>query len=477
MSKDYNLVIIGGGAAGLVSAIIGSALKAKVALIEKHQMGGDCLNTGCVPSKAIIKTAKIIHQIRNAQKYGIKSASYELEFKDVMDRVHATIAKIAPNDSVERFTSLGVECINGHADIIDKHTVKVGDRVLTTQNIILAHGAEPFIPPIEGLDKIDYLTSENLWSLKTLPKRMVVLGGGPIGTEMTQSFQRLGSQVTQVEMGKRILQREDDDIAEVVIKSLKDEGVNLLTGTTATEVITEGSEKILICKGADGQVEKIPFEEILVAVGRKARSIGSNYEDLGIVLRKNGTIEVDQYMRANGSNIYACGDVTGPYQFTHMASHQAYYCAVNALFKPIKFKVDYRVVPWVTYSDPEIAQVGLNEQQAKQQGVAYDVFKYDVDDLDRAITESEAKGYVKVLTEPGTDKIIGANIVSYNAGESLVEFTSAMKNKLGLNSILSTIHPYPTMSEANKYAAGIWKKTTATPFKLKLVKMFMDFRR
>jgi pyruvate/2-oxoglutarate dehydrogenase complex dihydrolipoamide dehydrogenase (E3) component len=477
MAYEFNLVIIGGGAAGLVSAIVGSALKAKVALIEKHEMGGDCLNTGCVPSKAIIKSAKVVHQISNAHKYGIKKAECEFDFEDIMKRVHETIAKIAPNDSIERFTSLGVDCFTGDAEIIDKHTVKVGDRVLTTKNIILAHGAEPFIPPIKGLDQVKYLTSENLWQLKILPKKLIVLGGGPIGTEMTQSFQRLGSSVTQIEMMNRTLVREDDDIANVVINTLKEEGVTILTDTKAEEIEMQGDTKFLVCRKSNNETIKVEFDEILIAVGRKARSIGPNAEKLGIKLRPNGTIDVDDYMRANGSNIFACGDITGPYQFTHMASHQAFYCAFNALLRPLKLKVDYRVVPWVTYSDPEIAQVGLNEQSAKLQGIQYDVFKYGVDDLDRAITESEAKGYVKVLTKPGTDKIIGANIVSYNAGEILTEFTSAMKNKLGLNSILGTIHPYPTMSEANKYAAGIWKKSTVTPFKLKLAEFIMKLKR
>lgn len=478
MGFDYNLVVIGGGAAGLVSSYIGSGvLKAKVALIEKNLMGGDCLNTGCVPSKALIKSAKIIHQIQNCEKYGIKNASYDFEFSDIMERVHGTIEAIAPHDSIERYTGLGVECITGHAEIVDKHTVKVGDKILRTKNIILAHGAEPFIPPVKGLDQISYLTSENLWQLKSLPKRLVILGGGPIGTEMAQSFARLGSNVTQIEMGERILQREDPDIADVVIDQLKKDGVNLKTGLKADGILVENGEKLLECINSEGAKEKIPFDEILFAVGRKARSIGPNYAELGIRLRDNGTIDVDKYMRANGSNIYACGDITGPYQFTHMASHQAYFCVRNALFPFFKTPVDYSAVPWVTYSDPEIAQVGLNETEAKRRGIDYEVYTYGVDDLDRAITESEARGMVKVLTVPGKDKILGANIVSYNAGEMLTEFIFAMKHGMGLKKLMAVTHPYPTMSEANKFAAGIFAKGQMKPGIQNFLEKMMKYMR
>jgi dihydrolipoamide dehydrogenase len=477
MAHEYNIVVIGAGAGGLVSSLIGSAIKAKVALIEKDEMGGDCLNTGCVPSKALIKTAKIVQQIRNSEKYGIKNASYELDFEQVMNRVHKIIGKIAPNDSVERFTGLGVECFKGEAEILDKHTVRVGDKVLTTKNIILAHGAEPAIPPIKGLDQIQYLTSENLWKLKELPKKLVILGGGPIGTEMSQTFQRLGSQVTQIEMEERILNREDSDIAEVVIRKLKNEGLNILSSTKAVEVKVSGDANTLICETVDGKTTEVKFDYLLIAVGRKARSIKGDLQKLGIKLRPNGTVDVDKYMRANGNNIFACGDITGPYQFTHMAAHQAYYCTVNALLRPLKFSVDYSAVPWVTYSDPEVAQVGLNETEAKKRNIPYEIHKYDVGELDRAITESEDHGCVKILLKPGTDKILGVNIVAASAGEMLAEFTSAMKNKLGLSSILGTIHPYPTMSDGNKLAAGVWKKSTVSKAALTIAKFIMSLRR
>lgn len=478
MTEKYNIVVIGGGAAGLVSAYIAAAVKAKVALIEREKMGGDCLNTGCVPSKALIRTARFVADMKKHQELGIKSVSYDFDFADIMDRVHQVIKKIEPHDSIERYEGLGVECITGEAKIIDPHTVEVNGRTLKTKNIILALGAAPFVPPIKGLDSVAYLTSENLWNLRTLPKRLIVLGGGPIGCEMAQSFSRLGSKVTQVEMAERILIREDADVAQVVIDRFKEEGVNLLTSAKATEVIHKDGEKLLVCELKDGSRKEVPFDEIIVAVGRRARTDGIDWGKLGITLNGNGTIKTDPYLRANGSNIYACGDVAGPYQFTHTAAHQAWYCAVNALFSPFKkFKVDYRVISWCTFTDPEVAQVGLNETAAKAQGVPYDVTTYGVDDLDRAIADSENHGLVKVLTVPGTDKIIGATIVSHLAGELIGEFVSAMKHGFGMNAILGTIHAYPTYIEANKYAAGNWKKANAPAFALKILAKYHAFRR
>ncbi|MFW7377605.1 MAG: dihydrolipoyl dehydrogenase family protein [Oligoflexus sp.] len=478
MSERYNNVVIGAGSAGLISAYISAAVKAKVALIEKHKMGGDCLNFGCVPSKALIRTARFVHDIRRHAELGVKSASCEVDLAQVMDRVKQKIATIEPHDSIERYTSLGVECVTGHAEIVDPHTVKVKNQILKTNNIILAMGASPAVPPIKGLEQITYRSSDNLWDMRDLPKRFIVLGGGPIGCEMAQAFARLGSQVTQIEMGRRILEREDEDIASFVIQRFQEEGIKLLTQAKATEVrIVEGSEKILICDTPQGEI-KVPFDEILIAVGRKANTGGFNWENLGIELNPNGTIKVDEYLRTHQKNIYACGDLISPYQFTHTASHQAWYCAVNSLFSPLKkFKVDYSVIPWCTFTDPEIAQVGMNETMAKQMGIDYEVTSYDMSDLDRAITESENYGVLKVLTKPGSDKIIGATIVSHLAGELIGEFVQAMKNNIGLNKILGTIHAYPTFIEANKAAAGVWKKAHAPQWALSLLERFHRMRR
>ncbi len=475
---DYNIIAVGGGSAGLVTAYIAAAVKAKVALIERNKMGGDCLNYGCVPSKALIRSSRFVADMRRAAELGIKSVTFDFDFADIMDRVHEVIRKIEPHDSIERYQSLGVDCITGQAEILDANTIRVGDRKLTTKNIVLALGASPFVPEIQGLDQVKYRTSENLWEMRTLPMRLVILGGGPIGCEMVQAFARFGSQVTQVEMAPRILPREDDDVAELIADKFRREGVKLLTHATATKVVIEAGEKILICKSKNGDEIRVPFDEILVAVGRKANTANQGLERLGVALNPNGTIKVDDYLRTTVPNIYACGDVAGPYQFTHVAAHQAWFCAVNALFSPFKtFKVDYSVISWCTFTDPEVAQVGLNEQMAKARGIPYEVTKYGIDDLDRAIAESEDHGFVKVLTKPGTDKIIGCTIVSHLAGELIAEYVAAMKHGFGLNKILGTIHAYPTFVEANKYAAGVWKKAHAPQGLLKWVERFHSWRR
>lgn len=474
---DRNLIVIGGGSAGLVSALIAAAVNAKVTLIEKHKMGGDCLNTGCVPSKALIKSAKVASLIKRSTEFGINVPEANIDFAAVMERVQSVIAKIEPHDSIERFEGLGVECLEGEATITSPWTVKINGKELSTRNIIVATGARPFVPPIKGIEQIDYLTSDNLWDIRDLPKRLVVLGGGPIGCELTQSFARLGSQVTQVEMLPRIMIREDEEIAAMVTKRFEAEGVDIRTQHIAKEVVLKDNKKILICEHDDKTVE-IEFDEILVAVGRAANTSGFGLEELGVELNPNKTIRVNEKLQTSTPSIYACGDVAGPYQFTHTASHQAWYATVNALFGKFKsFKVDYSVIPWATFTDPEVARVGLNEQEAKEQGIAYDVTRYGIDDLDRAIAEGEDHGVVKVLTVPGKDKILGVTIIGDHAGELITEYITAMKHGFGMNKILGTIHIYPTFSEANKFAAGVWKKANAPQGLLKLVEKFHSWMR
>jgi len=476
-SFDYNLVVIGAGSAGLVTSYIAAAVKAKVALIEKNKMGGDCLNTGCVPSKAIIKSAKVAHKMKTAEVYGLEAVTPQFDFKKVMGRVHDVIAKIEPHDSVERYGSLGVDCIQGEATIVSPWEVKVGDKVYTTKNITIATGASPFLPPMEGLDLITPLTSENLWELKELPKKFIVLGGGPIGCEMAQSFNRLGSEVTQIEMGDRIMKIEDPEVSEVVQGKMIKEGVNLLTNHRAIKIVVKDDKKFLLTEH-DGKQKEIEFDEILFAIGRRANIKGFGLENLDVKLRKNGTIEANEYLQTNYPNIYACGDVTGPFQLTHTAAHQAWYTSVNPLFGIFKkFKVDYSVIPWATYTDPEVATVGLNEQTAKREGIEYELTVYGLDDLDRAIAESEDHGMVRVLTKPGTDKILGATIVGMTASDMIIEFISAMKNGVGLNGILGTIHPYPSMIEANKFAAGEWKRKQTPQWAFDLLTKFHNWRR
>lgn len=473
---DYNMVVIGGGSAGLVSAYIAAAIKAKVVLIEKHKMGGDCLNTGCVPSKALIRSSKIMNYFKRASEFGIKTSVIDVDFPKVMQRIQQVIKDIEPHDSIERYTSLGVECITGTANIKSPFEVEVNGRILTTKNIIVATGAGPMLPPIPGLKEVGPLTSDNVWNLKSLPGRLVVLGGGPIGCELAQSFVRFGSKVTLIEMASRIMSREDVDVSEHVEERFKQDGMQVLTQHKALKI--EPSEKILVCEN-QGQQIKIPFDEIIVALGRKANVTGFGLQELGIEISNKGTVVADEFLRTtNYPNIYVCGDVTGPFQFTHVAAHQAWYVAVNALLSPFKkFAVDYKVIPWCTFTDPEVARVGINELEAKERNISYEVVKYGIDDLDRAIAEGEAHGFVKVLTVPGKDKILGVTIVGHHAGDIISEYVTAMKYNLGLNKILGTIHIYPTFSESNKYAAGVWKKTHAPQKVLQWLAKFHEFRR
>jgi dihydrolipoamide dehydrogenase len=462
-----NLVVIGAGSAGLVAAYIAAAVKAKVTLIERHRMGGDCLNTGCVPSKALIRSAKLLSQIRHARNYGIRSAQAEFDFADVMERVQKVIRAIEPHDSVERYTGLGVEVIEGEAKITSPWTVEVrtsgGSRTLTTRSIVIAAGAQPFVPPIPGIEDLGYVTSDTVWNLRALPRRLVVLGGGPIGSELTQAFARFGSQVTQVEMLPRILIREDPEISEMVAQRLREDGVNVLVNHKAKQFAMEGGEKVLIAEHAGTDV-RIPFDQVLVAVGRVANTTGYGLEELGIGTTRQRTVETNEFLETIYPNIYACGDVAGPFQFTHTASHQAWYASVNALFGKLKrFRADYSVIPWATFTEPEVARVGLNESEAKEKGIVYEVTTYGIDDLDRAIADGEAHGLVKVLTVPGKDRILGATIVGEHAGDLIIEYIAAMKHGIGLNKILGTIHIYPTLAEANKYAAGNWKRAHVSP--------------
>lgn len=474
---DYNLLVIGAGAGGLVSAYIGAAVKAKVGLIEKEKMGGDCLNTGCVPSKALIQSCKMLSYAKRSEEFGFKSTKVDFDFSDLMHRVQNVIKKIEPHDSVERYTELGVECIKGFAKILSPWEIQVGDKVLTTKNIVIAAGAGPLVPDFPGLENINYYTTDTIWNIRSQPKSLVILGAGPIGCELGQCFQRLGTKVTIIEMADKALTREDDDVGTLVVERLEKEGICFKTAHKAKSFTLKGDKKVIVCEHNAQEVE-IECDDILFALGRKARVSGYGLEELGIDLTNRGTIEVNEFLQTKYPNIYVAGDVTGPYQFTHVASHQAWFCAVNALFSPFKkFKVDYRVIPWVTFCDPEIARVGLNEKEAKEKNIAYELTSYNIDDLDRAIADSEAHGVVKVLTVPGKDKILGATIVSCHAGELITEFVAAMKHGYGLNKILGTIHAYPTWSEANKYAAGAWKRGNKPEGLLTYVEKFHSMRR
>ena len=474
---DYNVVVIGAGSGGLVTSLIAAAVNAKVALVEKHKMGGDCLNTGCVPSKALIRSAKMLHYARRAEDWGFRSTKVDFDFAEVMERVQGVIRKIEPHDSVERYEGLGVECIQGEARILDPYRVRVGERVLTTRNIVVATGAGPLLPSIPGLEEVEPLTSDTLWDIRKLPRRLVVVGGGPIGSEITQAMRRFGSEVTQVESAPQIMSREDADVSALIRSRFEEEGIRVLTGHRVVEFRREGDTKVVLCKTADGEV-RLECDEILIALGRRANVKGFGLEELGVEITQRGTVAVDEFLRTNFPNIYACGDVAGPYQFTHYAAHQAWYAAVNALFSPLKsFKLDDRVVPWTTFTDPEVARVGLNEAEAKAKGIEVQVTRYGMDDLDRAIADGEDYGMVKVLTPPGKDRILGVTIVGSHAGDILTEYVAAMKHGFGLNKILGTIHVYPTMGEANKYAAGVWKNANKPEGVLRFLRRFHGWRR
>ena len=477
---ERNLIVIGAGSAGLVSAYIAAAIKAKVTLVEKHQLGGDCLNTGCVPSKALIRSAKLLSHMRRAREFGIREARAEFDFAEVMERVQNVIKAVEPHDSAARYTELGVEVIQGAAKIVSPWEVEItrDDGVtqrLTTRSIVIAAGARPFVPPIPGIEDVGYLTSDTVWNLRQLPQRLVVLGGGPIGSELTQTFARLGARVTQVEMAPRILLREDPEVSELVTQRFRAEGITVLVDHKAKQCIVENGEKILIAEHA-GRDVRIPFDGLLVAVGRVANLKGYGLEELGIATGR--TIDTNEFLQTSFPNIYAAGDVAGPYQFTHTAAHQAWYAAVNALFDPWKkFRADYTVIPWATFVEPEAARVGLNEIEAQERAIPYEVTRYGIDDLDRAIADGEAHGFVKVLTVPGKDRILGVTIVGEHAGDLIAEYVLAMRHGIGLNKILGTIHIYPTLAEANKYAAGVWKKAHAPQKLLEWVARFHSWRR
>ncbi|WP_201550769.1 FAD-dependent oxidoreductase [Psychrobacter fjordensis] len=481
---DRNMIVIGAGAGGLVTSYIAAAVKAKVTLIEAGEMGGDCLNYGCVPSKAVIKSAKIADQIRHGENYGLENASPQFSFKKVMARVHDVVAEIAPHDSVERYTDLGVDVVKGYAKLIDPWTVEIalndgGTQKLTARTIVIATGARPFVPPLPGIEETGYVTSDTIWNkfaeLDEAPKKLVVLGGGPIGSELAQSFARLGSNVTQIEMSERIMIKEDLEVSTFAHQALVESGVNILTSHQALRCEARDGKKYIVVKHNDTEID-IEYDELLCAVGRSARLTGYGLEDLGI--ETNRTIVTNEYLETLYPNIFAAGDIVGPYQFTHVAAHQGWYAAVNGLFGNLKkFKVDYRVIPWTTFIDPEVARVGLNEQDAIDKGIEYEITRFEFKELDRAITDSAAKGFIKVITPKGKDKILGVTIVSEHAGDLIAEFVLAMKHGLGLNKILGTIHSYPTWAEGNKYVAGEWKRDHAPQRILSWLEKYHTWRR
>lgn len=474
---DTNLVVIGGGSAGLVTAYVAAAAKARVVLIEQDRMGGDCLNTGCVPSKALIRSARMASDLRRSDEFGISAGPVQVDFPAIMQRVRKVITRIEPHDSVERYTSLGVECITGQARLVSPWKVEVNGRTLVTRSIVIATGGHPAVPPIPGLDDTAYLTSDTIWNLETLPRRLAILGGGPIGCELAQAFARLGSRVTIVEMLPRLLSREDPEASAAITAGLIADGVKVLTGCRAERFSDDAGNRQFLCS-RDGEMLSVPFDETLIAIGRRANTEGLGIENAGVVLNRDGSVAVNEYLQTSQPHILACGDVAGPYQLTHAAGYQGWFCAMNALFGDLrKFRPDYRVMPWAVFTDPEIARVGMTIDEANAAGIAADVTTYGIDDLDRAIADGEARGFVKVVTRRNSDRILGATIVGAHAAELITEFVTAMKYGLGLRKILNTIHIYPTLAEANRFAAGEWQKRHLAPWMLSLSGRFHRWRR
>ena len=474
---DANVVVVGGGSAGLVTSLIVAGAKARVVLVEKHRMGGDCLYTGCVPSKSIIRSGRIMEYIRRAEDYGIVDAAGKVDFAAVMRRVQTVIETIEPHDSPERFTSLGVECVSGAARLLSPYEVEVEGKRITTESIVIASGARPFIPLVPGLDGIDYLTSDNVWSLTELPPRLLVVGGGPIGCELAQAFSRLGSKVTQVDMAERIMPREDADVSAAVSARFEAQGIELLTSHRLQKFETVDGEHFMQAEH-QGETVRVAFDRVLLAIGRKANTEGFGLEEIGVALTPQGSVEVNEYLQTSLPNVFACGDVAGPYQFTHMASYQAWFAVLNAIAGGIwRSRVNYSVVPWATFTDPEVARVGLSEDEAKQRGIAYELTRYEMNHHDRSLADGEAHGFVKILTVPGKDKILGVTIVGYHAGEQIAEFVFAMTHNMGLKSISAVTHIYPTLGEANKFAANAWRSARLPTQYFPWLKRFFDWRR
>ncbi len=470
---DLNVAVIGAGSGGLIASYIASVVQARLALFEKAEMGGDCLNRGCVPSKTIISISKLISAHKEGKAVGIEYARPVVSFSKVMKTIHDSIATIAPHDSVERYEKLGVQCVKEEAKITSPWEITTKTRTITARSIIIASGATPHVPKIAGLREAKPFTSDTIWSLTKQPRSLLVLGGGPIGCELAHAFALLGSSVTVVQRAEQVLHKEDADIAELAQKSLEDAGVSVLTNSTLQEVKKSSSrvsKKYTALVKTAKETKNLTCDAIVVATGRTPSVRGLGLEALGIDMNEDGRIATDEYLRTSIPNIYAVGDVTGTYQFTHAAGHMAWYAAVNALFgKMKKFAVDYRLIPAVTFLSPEIARVGLTEAEARKKGIAYEVTKYEMKELDRAIAERKTKGFIKVLTPPKKDTILGVAVVSERGGEILGEFILAMKHGIGLNKILGTVHPYPTFIEGAKACAGLWKKAHAPQKLLKIV--------
>jgi len=464
----YNVVVIGAGTGGLVTAAGTAGLGGRVALIERHKMGGDCLNTGCVPSKALISSARLIDQIRHAPKWGLAKQEPRFDFAEVFSRMRERRAKIAPNDSQGRYESLGVDVFRGEARFVSPNEIAVGDVRLKAKNLVIAAGSRAAVPPIEGLKDVPFYTNETIFDeLHQKPERMVILGGGPIGCELGQVFARLGVQVTIIQRAPQLLEKEEADAAGLVRRRLEAEGVRILVGAQARLVARQGDRLRIWLEAEEEKRQPIDCDALLVAAGRTPNTEGLGLEAAGVAYTEKG-VTVNERLQTSQPHIYAVGDIAGPYQFTHVADAQARVVVRNILFPWIKTKFDDSVVPWCTYTSPEVARVGLNEDEARKKGIAFDVLTQPMEEVDRAVVESEAIGFAKVLLKKGTDQILGVTLVSERAGDLLHEFVLAMKAGIGLKQISGTIHAYPTFAEIARKAADRYQKTRLTPLTKKI---------
>lgn len=471
----YNMVVIGGGSAGLVAAIVTTGLGGKVALIEKHLMGGDCLNVGCVPSKAILRSAKTMGELQAAHQYGIETQSAQVHFEQVMTRIRRVQAELSPVDSVGRYTKEGVDVFLGTGVFTGPNTIEVGGQRLRFKKAVIATGSRPYHPPIPGLAAAGFLTNETVWNLQSQPKRLAIIGGGPIGCELAQAFRRLGSEVTLFHNASHLLNREDAEAAAIVQNTFISEGIRLVLSSKVTAVtMADGAKQVHY--EAPNTSEPVIVDEILVATGRVPNIEKLGLEQAGVQSDLKRGIVVNEYLQSSNPHIYAAGDVAMEYKFTHAASAAAKMVVQNALFFGRKKITDLKV-PWCTYTDPEIAHVGLYAHQAQQQGMAIDTYTVHFDENDRAVADGEEEGFVKVITKKGSDQILGATIVARQAGDMINEITLAMVAGIGLKTIANVIHPYPTQAEAIARVAGLYTRTRLTPTVQTLFKGWLGLQR
>jgi len=474
-ASRYNLVVIGAGTAGLVSAAGAAGLGAKVALVERHLMGGDCLNVGCVPSKALIGAARAAAAVRDAAEFGVHAEGVRVDFGQVMERMRRLRASIAPHDSASRFSALGIDVFIGEGRFVDAQTVAVAGEKLRFKKAVIATGARAAAPAIQGLDQVEYLTNETIFALTELPPRLAVIGAGPIGCELAQVFARFGAHVLLLEATHGILPREDPDASERVLKSMLRDGVKLLCCGKQLKLSKADGGRVRLSAESHGQSYDEVVDEVLVAAGRLPNVEGLGLEAAGVAYSKKG-VQVNDRLQTTQPGIFAAGDICSPYQFTHAADFMARTVIRNALFFG-RAKASALTIPWCTYTEPEIAHVGLNPRQADEQGIELDTFTRELSDVDRAVLDGRTNGLVRVHVRKGSDKIAGATVVAHNAGDLVGEITLAMTNGLGLKQIAASIHPYPTQAEAIRQVGDAFNRTRLTPFTKALFARLMAWRR